>query len=355
MKTKENNIAVLATDLHISKNNIAESKESLKNIMDSAKELSVPIILLGDIFDSRVSQPLIVLRTFQEFIDECGNNDVKVYAIAGNHDKTDLEDEYSYISVVSGDNYYAYEKETVLHMEDAILCFLPYFPEHGSYIKRLGIISKMLKTITEKLPVYLFTHIGVDQVKNNDGSSVENNIKTDLFKQFKQVFIGHYHNKSVVGDNIIYMGSDRPKNYGEDNDKGIIVLTDNDFHEINTKFKKYLKFDFEIPRQVTKLTKLTEKYSNSPHNVRFNLKGREDHLSVYKKSEFVALGIDLKKTTERLHNSIRDAKREQIINFDKKTIAISFVKFAQEFKMPTRTRQKALKILKDVHSSQYKN
>lgn len=57
-----------------------------KSFVDVAIEWNVPVVLVGDIFDSVDPDPHIV-RFFREQMDRCVEEDIAVYAIQGNHDK----------------------------------------------------------------------------------------------------------------------------------------------------------------------------------------------------------------------------------------------------------------------------
>lgn len=319
-------LAILATDPHFDKDNIEEVSDVLYQLIDVCNVYSCKrIFLLGDVFTNRTGQTLQILLAFRDFLNKCFENEIKVYAIAGNHDKTDLDSEYSYLTVFdSYQGFKLYSKESILTIDGINCVFLSYFLEEGSYLKRL-------ERITNKLPEegknYLFTHIAFDGVTNNDGSKVSNGLKSELVSKYDKVFVGHYHNSSVVGKNIYYIGSTKASNFGEDNEKGFTILHKDGFHELHkSNFKKYIKISVNASEKLA-IEKLKKKFSKSDNNIRFVVRGTEEELATIDRREFSKLGIDLKKEEVNIVKSIKAAENSEFVDFDKKEISKSFVRY----------------------------
>jgi len=199
---------ILVTDLHLTPSNIHYKKELIIQVIVIAKERNIKEInILGDIFDSRKAQPLATLKGFEDILELLNEWFDKIIMIPGNHDKVDYESEDSYLNllayypkveliknfkcIIEGDNYYHY---------------IPYFKEETKYIEYLTeslIIVEKNKTKKH----YLFTHVGIQGVLDNNKDKVENEIQHEYFALYKGVFIGHYHDKSNPYKNIFYIGS----------------------------------------------------------------------------------------------------------------------------------------------------
>lgn len=102
----------------------------------------------------------------------------------------------------------------------------------------------------------LFGHFAVTGSRNNDRSVVENNIKPSSFKDFKKVYLGHYHDYQQVGSNIFHLGSLQQNNFGEDESKGFWMLYDDCTIELlksrngNVFKKERLDLDNIPPKQL---------------------------------------------------------------------------------------------------------
>ena len=60
----------------------------------------------------------------------------------------------------------------------------------------------------------------------------EKELPARIFSPFDKVFVGHYHNRTVIpGTGIEYIGSSRQHNFGEDEEKGYTVLYTDGTHE----------------------------------------------------------------------------------------------------------------------------
>ncbi len=343
-------LALLLTDTHFDKDNVEVVSDILQQALDKCLELGIKRIFhLGDVFTSRVGQGLMVLLAFKKWLRDCEDAGVKIYLIAGNHDKTDQDSEQSYLHVYKGsfDNLTLFEKESYLLIDGVFCAFLPYFLESGSYPSRLSNLSLKARKADGKR--ILFTHVAVDGVMNNDGSLVKNELNFRKFKNFDSVFVGHYHNRSQVGRNVFYIGSPRPKDFGEDNDKGFTILYDDGTHElIFARFKKFLRLNVDMSKGKEVIEKLKLKYNNSEDNIRFVVSGEEEELATLSSKEFSDLGIELKKQPLRLSKSIRAAENSEFLEFDKKTIIQSFLQYCSDNEITRLNRSLGMKYIKNI-------
>jgi len=344
-------LAALISDVHIDLNNLEETIEVLAQVLDYCEHHDIRrVILLGDVFTERTGQNMFALNVFLWFCLEFEERGIHLHMFPGNHDKVDQELKDSYLDVYGGlPNISLYNEESTLEIKDNLLCFLPFFPEDGSYIQRLSNIQSETKR-THKKRKFLFTHIAVNGVRNNDGSTVKSGLQRKLFSAFDRVYIGHYHDYQEVGANIIYIGSLRPQNYGENNEKGITILyPDGNIELVELQFPQYLKFTFDVSKPVKlKLAqKLCKKYGDSKDNIRFIFKGTPEQLSLVDKSEFERVGIEVKKESVVV-NIAKSVEETNIERYDKTNIKRLFIRFCAENEVDSKKRKLGLKYVSQL-------
>jgi len=335
--------SVLITDTHFDKDNLPEVSDVLKQSVDYAVEIGVKKIRhLGDAFTNRTGQGLLVLLAFAQWVKYADSKGIQIEIIPGNHDKTDLESENSYLDV-----YSQYENIKVVRREwmyiderNVAHCYLPYFKEKGSYPTRLQKLLKRLKNASYD-KAYLYTHIAVNGVKNNDGSKVGNRLTINLFHKFDKVFVGHYHNKSKVGKNIYYIGSGRPKDFGEDDEKGFTVLYQDGNHElIRAKFNAFKKVKVDLDEVSQKeLEEIKKKLAKLSSNKRIILNGTQEQIEALDLRGFKEAGIDIKRETKNVTKSIEAASRGEVIEYDNKEIKKRFLRFCSRNEVTAEQRK----------------
>ena len=296
-------IFMMVTDLHIKDQKDFEVLDSLiDQIIEKCKTHKINhLLLLGDVFTYRNSQPLSALLLFQNFIKKLKKNGIMLVAIAGNHDKTDQDSLESYLSVYTGhDNYSLIKKpEVVLEFENMIFSMMPYFPEDGDYVTYL---ANHLKELIKDYDVpntrfFLLTHIAVKDARMNDGKVVKSGVSSNVFDFFEEVFVGHFHNKQSAR-NITYTGSWRAKNFGEDNDKGVTIMYSDGSSEFEKlKFPKFKSFEFHLPEELTSVvTTFAEIRSKlNGNNIRFILHGTENDFAKAPMKMLKKAGVKIKK------------------------------------------------------------
>lgn len=232
---------LLFNDIHISKDNIPEFIKNWNEALSVCQKYEIKEIALGgDLFHSRVSQTLDVLLTVHDALLQVARLGIRITIAEGNHCKVDQEairgyshiyDQHPAVTVV--DDFLTLENpawDFVLHM-------MSYFPENGSFTGRL---QALVAGGLEKGKLnYLYIHQGINGAL---ATPAEDELPTHIFEPFDKVFVGHYHNRSVVkGTAIEYIGSARQFNFGEDTAKGYTVLcTDGSYefvqNEVNTRY-----------------------------------------------------------------------------------------------------------------------
>jgi len=284
----------MSTDWHLTPNNIEQRKGLIGQQIQFAKKLGVTHhICLGDVFQSRQSQPLAVLIGLNDIFNMLSNAEQKIYVIPGNHDKTDYNSKDNFLMPFEGHWAAAIlsEPSTCVLIENHPFVFMPFF-EKDIWIENY---KKAIEQYGDSGNI-LISHIAVDGSTNNDGSKVSSPINPKMFSGFKKVFLGHYHNQQQIGENVFHLPSIAPKDFGEDNNKGFTILySDYSTELIKAEFKEFITVKVDLDEvDIKTLNGLKKKYANSDNNIRFKIVGSEEKIKSIKKDDYSSLGIDIK-------------------------------------------------------------
>jgi exonuclease SbcD len=291
---------------------------------------------LGDVFNSRKSQTLLVLKTFEKILDIVQEYNLEMWCIPGNHDKTSYESNESFL-----DQYKHHPNLHLVSLSGGIpfkeanifLRFIPFFSEsrwleqYNSFIEYMG--EDWQKTTRN----ILCSHIAVNGSQNNDGSKVESTIKPSLFKDFDKVFLGHYHQMQQIGSNIYHLPSIQQNNFGEDEEKGFTVLYDDGSHElVKSSFKPFIKVKIDVNKtskeEINNYINEYQKQSENAH-IRFILEGNEEILKSINKEKFLQAGIDVKTKSCEI-GVIEDFDTVEITQYNDENIIEEFELFCEE-------------------------
>lgn len=234
-------IALLWNDIHVSKDNIPEFQKNWDEAMDVCSRYDVKeMVIGGDLWQSRSSQTLSTLMAVRQAIIKAHNANLYLTIAEGNHCKVDQESILGYSHLFSEyPDVCVVDDYTALNLgEDVILYVMSYFPENGSFTKRL---QDIVKTDFDRQNTnILYIHEGIN------GALAQPNDKelpTKIFKDWDKVLVGHYHNRCTIPDtNIEYIGGSRQHNFGEDEEKGYTILYSDGSHEfvknqVNMRYK----------------------------------------------------------------------------------------------------------------------
>lgn len=324
---------VLITDMHIADYNRDEVKSVIIQAIDKAIELGLShVVCAGDVFTERKNQTLAVLDVWGEILDYCTTKDIELVAIPGNHDKVDYTSEKSYLdSFKYHPNFWLIRDCDDWDLVEGVrLHFVPFFDEKNTYSQYLSKCNLLKDGIN-----YLITHVAVNGVRNNDGSEVEGACTVSSFNQFTKVFIGHYHDKQQVGNNIFYIGSIMQKTYGEDESKGMTVVYDDGDHEqVELKSRKFKTIEIDIDSVDTKLlNKLTVKYADHEDNIRFKFKGDREKLNALDRRKFEDVGIDTDFKYAEVEVDVSYKEATNFSGFDKKKIKKEWKEFSEQHEL----------------------
>jgi exonuclease SbcD len=233
---------LLINDIHISKDNILEFTANWEEALAVCERLEIKeMVLGGDLFQSRSAQTLDVLLAVRDALCTAKKRNIKITLAEGNHDKVNQEairgychvfDQHANVAVV--DDYLTIvdpEWKFALHV-------VAYFPENGSFMEKLGAL--IAGGLDKERLHYLYIHEGINGALAHPS---ENELPAAVFDDFDKVFVGHYHDRTIVkGTTIEYIGSSRQHNFGEDEEKGYTVLYSDGSqifvkNEVNTRYR----------------------------------------------------------------------------------------------------------------------
>lgn len=234
--------ALLINDIHISKDNIAEFHKNWDEALTICEKHKIKdLIVGGDMWLSRSAQTLPTFLAVRAAILKATKTyDLNVIIANGNHDKTDQEmiegynhifSDYENVEIV--DEYAGYD-----YGENITLWIMGYFPENGSFMKRLEDLKSGLES---HLTHILYIHEGI---RGGLSTPSEDELPANIFSGFDKILVGHYHDrKKIPGTNIEYIGSSRQHNFGEDEEKGYTIL----YSDGLTKFiKNEVNFRYRV-------------------------------------------------------------------------------------------------------------
>jgi len=324
-------IITISTDWHLNYSNTEQIKYLITQQCELTKSLGLTsTICLGDIFDKRAGQKIEELCSIDEILDIFTEYKIELYAIPGNHDKQNYDSPKSFLQPYKHHpNFHYIDLCYGLPIDGIMFHLLPFFKE-DVWLKKLHELIDYIEDFSDKKHI-LLSHQALNGSKNNDGTNVANNISVSEFIKFDKVLLGHYHNQQQVGTNIYHIPAIRQKDFGEDNQKGfIVVYNDGSFELVKSKFIEFevVQIDFDKISKKDYLA-LQKQYSNSDKNIRFEFYGSTENVKAINKDELVVLGIDAKIKIKGVEESITEYKEEVII-YNKDNIIDKFISFCKE-------------------------
>lgn len=345
--------AVFITDSHLDKDNAEIVKDLFSQVIDFCIENKVNNVFHGgDFFNQRTGQSLEALDAMEEIFEMFSNKEISLYGISGNHDKVDLDADKSYLSLYRKKRYnefvHLFDSPTIINLKQVSVSLLPYYKEKTAYSDKLEELIDYLNTSAEvNSKNILLTHIAIDGVSNNKSIKVKNNIKTSLFEAFKLIFVGHYHNASNLTSKIRYIGSMRPTNFGEDNEKGMTILfEDLSYKQVKLNFLEYRNkyLDYEELSSTT-IHELVNEMNSEFCKIKLHIKGKKEDLDKIKLHEYNAAGIEVKQ------NKILDLKGDSMddsISFDSASIFSNFKIFCDSNKIKNKKKAVGIRLLSQI-------
>ena len=230
-----NNLCVLISDIHFNINTLNLAYEVTKQAVYKANELKIPLIIAGDLHDTKANIRAECIDKMIEIFSEC--NEV-IYFIRGNHDSINEKSKEHALSFLR--NYGIVVKDNAkINIKNKSLYLLPY--EHDT--ERL---KNFLKTIPKGST--LIMHQGVKSADAGDYIQDKSAIEIDFLKDFRCIS-GHYHNRQTIEKSFSYLGNPYTLTFGEanDNKKGFSILKeDGSLEFVPTNLREHYIFKCEF-------------------------------------------------------------------------------------------------------------
>lgn len=226
---------LLFTDIHLhphkkSEERLRDCLDCLVWVFETAKKNNIKNILFGgDFFHDRSKIESLVLHETFAILKKYLDGSVNFYVLLGNHDlwyfeKTSIS---STSSLAAFPNVHIIDKPQQIIIDNISWHFVPFTHNPIDDIQNLEKYNPQNS--------FLLAHLAVDGAKlNSKGSTADVEIEHDgemtkvsssIFKNYKHVFLGHYHNAQTISSNVEYIGSPLQLSFGELEDtKNIIIL-----------------------------------------------------------------------------------------------------------------------------------
>jgi len=326
--------ALLINDIHISRNNISDFQKNWDEMLSVCFTYKVKeIIIGGDLWQARSSQPLSVLLAVKTALMSASRVGLHVTIAEGNHCKVDQESFLGYSHVfhnltrkISVVDYF-----TTIHTDkegDADVCVMSYFPESGSFVGKLKKLEAT-KDFAQSLKHILYIHEGINGGLN---TSTEGELPANLFNKWTKVLVGHYHDrKKIPGTNIEYIGASRQHNYGENEEKGYTIV----YSDGSTKFVKnqvntrYMTIDMTANNINDKIKENEAVLSDPLYQVRAKIRCSSKEAAKIDKTKLMEANINkiVFDTTDIFSTANQKALE---VKYDKRGIKREYAQFCSE-------------------------
>lgn len=207
-------IAVCISDLHFNLQNLELATQALSAALKKAEDIDVPLIIAGDLTDTKA---IIRGEVANRLIEIIGYTNTEVHILVGNHDlinEKGIEHSLNFLRPYANivDNpYWDYNIPT--------LRLIPYQND-------ISRIFRCFESWMGDPTKILIMHQGFQGANLGDYVQDKTSISLDLVKDFT-VISGHYHKHQTIGT-VTYIGSPYTITFGEANDgpKGFLILNE---------------------------------------------------------------------------------------------------------------------------------
>ena len=199
------------------------------------------VIHMGDAFDSRKSIDYQSLEWAKRVVFEPLKN-YKVHMIVGNHDsyyKNTNNTNSPQLLLKDYPNIQTYSSPTEIKVENLDILLLPWICMENE--------EKSLKMIKKTKAKVAMGHLELQGFSPHRGLIMEHGLESNVFKDFKKVFSGHYHTRSDNGT-VFYTGNPYEIYWTDVNDTRGFTIFDTETLEhtyINNPYKMFHNIYYE--------------------------------------------------------------------------------------------------------------
>ncbi len=202
------------------------------------------IIFCGDLFHDRQKIDVYTYqKVFEIFAKHAAEFEPNIYLLLGNHDLWHLDkwDISSVIPLRAIPGVTVIDRPCSMNIDGFEIGFLPYTHDPIDDLKKIDMRSKF-KILCGHVAVdgaiwNLIHGTTADVSIEHDGDMMK--ITPDVFDEYDQVFLGHYHAQQKLTDTVEYIGSPLQLDFGEVDQKKHIIE-----YDLKTHAKKYIENTF---------------------------------------------------------------------------------------------------------------
>lgn len=251
------NKVLLFSDIHIATHKRkTERLNDCLNVLDwvfqTAEKNNIEnIIFGGDLFHDRQKIEIFAYQKTYEIIRKWLNTKkFNLYLLLGNHDlwfneKTNIS---SVIPFSDISNIRVISEVERIKIDNHNWDFIPFTHDPIVSIKKLNELDGKKEYAIGHLAIdgaKLHTNVISDVVIEHDGDMVV--VKSEIFKGYKHVFLGHYHASQKLDANVEYIGSPLQLSFGEAFQEKHLIIFDQDKKEC-----EYILNDFSPKHLIIK-------------------------------------------------------------------------------------------------------
>lgn len=322
-------IATFLTDTHLRESNLNLNHSIYRQAVTHTKNLGLNRIFhLGDVFDSRQSQTIELLKDgFFDILEYLKTENILLHTIAGNHDRTDYSSIFSFLTTFQYHPAFKLVEtfELVTLNTEIDLYLLPFFNDevYNYYLKEMCDTFDISSCKKQKI---LGTHIGITGSIMNTGVEFHGKVNDSYLNYYNKILVGHFHDQQQFR-NVCYIGSGLQHNFGERQNKGLTVLYDDlSIELIPLEFPKYNTYHIKATDlKKSDLKDLEEEKKTS--NVRVFLEGSEEEVKAFNKQDLLKLGIKVEKKVPKVDKKVIE---QQVEKYDKSKLDNYFSEFCTQ-------------------------
>jgi DNA repair exonuclease SbcCD nuclease subunit len=318
--------ALIFSDLHLHahKDRIDRLQDCVKTlewIFETAKSHNCRyIFFLGDLFHERSKIDVLnYLKAFEVFM-KYAYKKIDVYLLVGNHDMYHKEkwDVNSIKPFTAIQNVHIIEKPKALKFDD---CLIDWLPHTENPIKELADLAQQHNGAGD----VLLAHIAINGAMTNTFYGVKSDVITEydnemmpvdigILKDYKRVFLGHYHGAQNLNSKVEYIGSPLQLSFGEAFQQKHVAILD-----LETLERKYVVNEFSPKHLIVTPTDVeNEAYELSGNFVRLSVDdvGSKSILDLKRQiaSSSSPLSLDIKETDSKKTQEVSHAMLNEAQN-----------------------------------------
>jgi predicted MPP superfamily phosphohydrolase len=283
---------LLLGDPHFKKSNLVTMKIVTQEVLELIDYHHPDLVIsLGDTLDRHESIYMPALVDAINFYNQIAKR-TKLVVLVGNHDRINNSDFMSNLQPFVGASNFKVIYEAIWDKEHNFI-YVPYVPP-GKFLEALKSVDYDPE-VSDSHPKYIFAHQEFRNCKMGKKISTSGDIWD---KSWPKIYSGHIHEYQRL-NNVVYVGTFMQNDYGESDDKAIMILHDE--KEIRIPLKSVpRKITFNIsPSELESTLNEIDKYENTLIRVIVNVSQVESK-SLDNNPLYISLGNKVDKILKKV-------------------------------------------------------